>query len=99
MIKKYTIETTGIAEGSNLNSINLYPNPSQKGDQISISGISGSCEIDIYNAQGQKVVQQLFEQDDEIKNLKIDYNLAAGLYTVSIRKNDSVIQKKLIISE
>lgn len=98
LIKKYTVEVTGINESTNNININLYPNPVAKGNQLSITGISGTYEVEIHNIHGQSVLQQL-ESTDDIMFLNIADDLASGVYTINIRNNEMVVQRKFIVME
>lgn len=99
LIKKYTVEITGISDNDINDVINMYPNPVQRGNQISISGISESCVVEIHNVQGQVLFKQQFVKNDEELLLPVSYNLSAGLYTVNIINNNGIMQKKLIVTE
>jgi len=98
LIKKYTVEVTGINEATNNININLYPNPVAKGNQLSITGISGTYEVEIHNIHGQSVLQQL-ESTDDIMFLNIADDLASGVYTINIRNDEMVVQRKFIVME
>ena len=68
---------TGIDE-SELEAINLYPNPAN--DKIHIEGLEGEHEISLFNATGMKVTSKMIYDNGEIDIC----GLPAGLYLIRL---------------
>jgi hypothetical protein len=85
--------TTGIKQ-SNLNdAVILYPNPASNSFQIDDAAITGEAIISIYDINGRSV----FSKSIANKTVIDVTNLKEGIYTVTIKTLDSVINKKLVI--
>lgn len=98
LIKKYTIETTGLSNNLT-DTIKMYPNPVQKGNQISISGMPESCVVEICNVRGQVILKQQFGSTNEDVVLTISNNFSEGLYTVTMISNTSTTKKLLVVTQ
>jgi hypothetical protein len=80
---------TGINEETNLNAVNVYPNPVTLGGTLSIDG--NVTSIELFNVNGQKVA----ESQENTLNVN---GLPQGLYTVkSIGANGMVTIHKVIV--
>jgi hypothetical protein len=80
---------TGINEETNLNAVNVYPNPVTLGGTLSIDG--NVTSIELFNVNGQKVA----ESQENTLNVN---GLPQGLYTVkSIGENGMVTIHKVIV--
>lgn len=83
----------GIAD-SELNGIGVFPNPSQKGGTITISGLNASkADLTIRDIQG-KLVYQKELSDNEVQ---LDTELRSGCYLLEINQNDSKFLTRLIV--
>jgi len=75
------------------NNHHIHPNPSNGSFVIEINNKSSEFDVLILDATGKLVLQRVFTN-----RILIDEKLAAGSYTVQIRKDMSVINaKKLIV--
>ena len=61
---------TGVNENSALNKATLYPNPSSNG-KVTISGLSGSNTIFIYNLLGQLISKQITREEQVLLDLSV----------------------------
>lgn len=87
----YNNNTTLEVEGFNQNNleVNLYPNPVR--DILNIETILDILSVEIYNVQGQKVMQSNHKQ----VNVS---DLAAGIYMVKMEDvNNNMATKKIVI--
>jgi PKD repeat protein len=83
----------GIAD-SELSGIGVFPNPSQEGGTISISGLNASkSEITIKDIQGKLVCQKELSGSE----VQLNTDLKAGCYLVEITQNGSKFLTRLII--
>ena len=71
-------------------SVVLYPNPAK--DQITIAGISGDFDLEIYNMTGQKIY---FLKGFAETNF--NFSLPTGVYTANIKTVNNVVVKKVIV--
>ena len=81
--------TLSIYENEN-SKVVVYPNPTK--DFITISGLTSTGFIEIYNQLGEKLVQSEF-----IGTTRIDLNLTTGVYIAKISANNSSIFRKILI--
>lgn len=83
----------GIADPE-LSGIAVFPNPSQEGGTISISGLNASkSELTIRDIQGKLVYQKELSGND----LQLDTELRSGCYLVEITQNGSKFLTRLIV--
>lgn len=95
----YMYPPVGIVENSLASTINIYPNPTsgiinvQIGLPIAI-GIE-KAEIKITDILGNSV----FQSNSTSSNIQIDLSSQSnGVYFISIQTNDSIVNKKIVIS-
>ena len=81
--------TLSIYENEN-SKVVVYPNPTK--DFITISGLTSTGFIEIYNQLGEKLVQSEF-----IGSTRIDLNLTTGVYIAKISANNTSIFRKILI--
>ncbi len=81
--------TLSIYENEN-SKVVVYPNPTK--DFITISGLTSTGFIEIYNQLGEKLLQSEF-----IGTTRIDLNLTTGVYIAKISANNSSIFRKILI--
>ena len=83
----------GISD-SELPGISIFPNPSQKGGTIGISGLNGSkADLIIRDIQGKLV----YEKELLGSDLQLDTELRSGCYLVEITQNGSKFLTRLIV--
>ena len=84
--------TSGITETTINNTINIYPNPTS--DQFFIkANTTDKLNLDLYDVNGRHVLGKIVN-DKTIIDATI---LNAGIYTLTIKTADSVINKKLVV--
>ncbi len=82
------------AEIQSINDVfNIFPNPSITG-KYTIDA-PGAQLITVYNINGQEVLNQSTTNENEMLDLDIS-NLPNGLYLVKVKKENKVIEKKVI---
>lgn len=85
----------GISDNE-LSGINLYPNPSKAGGEVTISGLSASeANASISDLQGKTVYQQTVNSAEG--NATLDAHLKAGCYLVEVAQNGSKFLTRLIV--
>lgn len=72
------------------NSIKVYPNPTT--DYVMIDGVEGIAKVEVYNLTGQNVLTQDFENQ-----IRLDIDLASGIYFVKVKQQTKEITKKIVI--
>lgn len=99
LIKKCTVGVTGITSSSSSKDISIYPNPLNNKETLTINGVEGKCEVEIFTVDGKSVFAEEITADDEKQLLVADLNLLPGMYIVSIHNNKDIYSSKLIVSE
>ena len=94
-----TLSTTIDEETIGEEAIFVYPNPAKEFINVEFSGLNDeNISIEIIDVFG-KVIEKVNEKNENgIFNLNVS-SLAAGYYLLKISSGNSVIQKKIIISE
>jgi hypothetical protein len=87
---------TGIANASNDNTVNVYPNPSTGIVNIEIAGDVKYNSIEITNTLGQQVYTSSSNLVSGVHAVDLS-NKATGIYFITIRNNDNVVVKKVKI--
>lgn len=92
-----------MAMEENANGLQMYPNPN-RGDQLymSLENIEEGVEtvsVDIYDTFGKRVSARTIAVQDGFVNtvLKLDGELAAGMYMVNITAGDAIYTERLVI--
>lgn len=75
-----------------LERVNIYPNPAQ--DIINISNLRTKSDIILYDVLGRV---KYLSSNNIISNINVS-NLESGIYYLSIKSNNSVVTKKIIIA-
>jgi len=91
-----SVVVTGIPINDNDNKITVYPNPSNGNVKIVLPNISSKIEIDLKNALGQTILQEVFYGKKEI-----DLNLQApkGIYMLVVRNGSQQhVIKKIVLN-
>ncbi|WP_299096960.1 LamG-like jellyroll fold domain-containing protein [uncultured Winogradskyella sp.] len=74
----------GINHYNMINSINIYPNPSQ--EYIIITGLNDTQEIDIFNLLGEKVAEYTAINNEKIKI----QDLSNGVYFIKFKNRNTI---------
>lgn len=78
-----------------LSGVSIFPNPSQKGGMITISGLNPSkTDLKITDLQGKQVYQKELFSDGEVQ---LNTDLRSGCYLVEMTQNGSRFLTRLII--
>ena len=94
-----TLSTTIDEETLGEETIFVYPNPAKEFINVEFSGLSDeNISIEIIDVFGKVVQKENRKNENGIFNLNVR-SLAAGYYLLKISSGNSVIQKKIIISE
>ena len=77
----------------------VYPNPAKEFINVEFSGLNyENISIEITDVFGKVVQKEISKNENQMFNLNVS-SLAAGYYVLKISSGNSVIQKKIIISE
>ncbi|NBW72502.1 MAG: T9SS C-terminal target domain-containing protein, partial [Flavobacteriia bacterium] len=77
----------------------VYPNPAKEFINLEFSGLNyENISIEITDVFGKVVQKEISKNENQMFNLNVS-SLAAGYYVLKISSGNSVIQKKIIISE
>ncbi|MBE0660881.1 MAG: choice-of-anchor D domain-containing protein [Bacteroidales bacterium] len=91
MVESLELGTVGVEDVFARNTgVNIYPNPSN--GQVTLSGISGGDQVNVYDNSGRLILSRYSEQS--FMQLNINQH---GLYLVEILGQQEVERKKLII--
>ena len=94
-----TLSTTIDEETLGEEAVFVYPNPAKEFINVEFSGLSDeNISIEIIDVFGKVVQKENRKNENGIFNLNVR-SLAAGYYLLKISSGNSVIQKKIIISE
>ncbi|NDC28817.1 MAG: T9SS C-terminal target domain-containing protein, partial [Crocinitomicaceae bacterium] len=94
-----TLSTTIDEEILGEETIFVYPNPANEFINVEFSGLSDeNMSIEITDVFGKVVQKEISKNENQMFNLNVS-SLAAGYYVLKISSGNSVIQKKIIISE
>ncbi|OUJ72943.1 family 43 glycosylhydrolase [Hymenobacter crusticola] len=77
----------------------IYPSPVTQGKfTVDLGHLkpTGQVRVEVLNAQGQRVSQQLFGPQEKLE-VAIDKPLAAGVYLVRLQSNSGLLTKKIIV--
>lgn len=85
--------TTGIEQNNLNDAFIIYPNPALNSFQIDYTGISREAIIDVYDINGRYV----FSKTINDKSVIDVTTLNNGIYTLTIKTGDNIINKKLVI--
>jgi hypothetical protein len=94
-----TLSTTIDEETIGEEAIFVYPNPAKEFINVEFSGLNyKNISIEITDVFGKVVQKEISKNENQMFNLNVS-SLAAGYYVLKISSGNSVIQKKIIISE
>ena len=94
-----TLSTTIDEETLGEEAVFVYPNPTKEFINVEFSGLNDeNISIEIIDVFGKVVQKENRKNENQIFNLNVS-SLAAGYYVLKISSGNSVIQKKIIISE
>jgi hypothetical protein len=87
----------GISDNE-LSGIGIFPNPSQKGGKVIISGLNNTnANLTITDLQGKLVYQKALVIASSESEVQLDADLKSGCYLVEITQNNSKFLTRLII--
>ena len=82
-----------------LNTISIYPNPSEGIFNISIEGVSGTIQIKVFDIHGNDYLFYEIEETRNIKTEKLNLKeLAAGVYFINFTGKDFSQVKRLLFN-
>ena len=94
-----TLSTTIDEETIGEEAVFVYPNPAKEFINVEFSGLNDeNISIEITDVFGKVVQKEISKNENQMFNLNVS-SLAAGYYVLKISSGNSVIQKKIIISE
>jgi len=94
-----TLFTTIDEETIGEETIFVYPNPAKEFINLEFSGLNyENISIEITDVFGKVVQKEISKNENQMFNLNVS-SLAGGYYVLKISSGNSVIQKKIIISE
>ena len=85
------IDNLGLPNAHTLDGVNIYPNPAS--DQFTISDISGTFTILLYDAQGKLCLQQSLTANTPLNVSE----LSQGNYQVIIRQDNAFVVKRVVV--
>ncbi len=94
--KKSLTKPVGLRQTSSNVSINLFPNPVQRGEKVEIEGVENSKSIIIRDSRGQ-VVEVYYEYTNSQFNISTS-GLSSGIYSLEIQTRNATKLVKLIVN-
>jgi hypothetical protein len=92
--KIVAITITDVSVNNNL--LNVYPNPTPKGNDINIAGIEkGESRIQIVNTLGQVLFDKIIKHEGGI--ISIPQNFATGMYYIKVFSEKNVYRTKVVL--
>lgn len=89
---------TSISEIEKDIDISLYPNPASSQLNIDILNAGDAIGYSVISSTGQIVYSGSIHKDDKTVNIQLP-TLSSGLYTVSVKTTNNVINKRVIITQ
>jgi hypothetical protein len=84
-------------EASEKGSLNIFPNPVKSELTVQFNAASKQSVIMVYSFMGRLIFNKSIENNVGINTLSIPVdNLANGIYTISLKNNNSIITKKFV---
>lgn len=85
---------TSIAENSELENIEVYPNPAR--DEVNLKNIANDeCRVELYSLTGKRVFEKVVTAEDgRAKITGID--LAPGMYLLKLEQHGKVVSRKVL---
>ena len=79
--------------------VEIYPNPSKGTINLQMhNALYGKVHMEIYNLQGSKVFDRSFHKESDFFFEQIEfYELAPGIYFITMRVGDALIEERLLI--
>jgi hypothetical protein len=93
-----TIGNVGLNEAGNINSLMVYPNPSNGAFTVSLNALKSSIvQMSLINLLGQEIwnTEKAIQAGEQ--TIQINANLAPGVYTLRINNQEELVQHKVII--
>jgi hypothetical protein len=93
-----TVGNVGLYEAGNINSLMVYPNPSNGAFTVSLNAIkSSTVQMSLINLLGQEIwnTEQAIQAGEQ--TIQINANLAPGVYTLRINNQEEILQHKVLI--
>ena len=79
------------------NNFSVYPNPNNGSFTIQLGELVDSYSVQIYDSTGRVIIENEYNQTSELtQTIKMD-SPSTGVYFVSIKSNDGVTVKKIIV--
>ncbi len=93
-----TIGNVGLHEAGNINSLMVYPNPSNGTFVVSFNALkSSTVEMSLVNLLGQQIWNTQHTIQAGEQSIQINANLSPGVYTLSINNQNEQVQHKVMI--
>ena len=88
----------GVIENKWLNTVSLYPNPSQGNFNLKVySKIDRKIKVEIANTLNQQISSNTFVIGAGESSVSLANNLAKGIYIVKLVEGNDMIVQKLIV--
>lgn len=91
--------TVGVNDLLDNNKVTVFPNPTR--DLLNVQFLEnpkGSVNASIFNAQGQEVLRQSFNNAAPLLQINVN-NLPSGIYFLALRTADGLVTKKVTIQK
>ena len=93
-----TIGNVGLNEAGNINSLMVYPNPSNGTFVVSFNALkSSTVEMSLVNLLGQQIWNTQHTIQAGEQTIQINANMSPGVYTLYINNHDEQVQHKVMI--
>ncbi len=92
-------KTNVLASDSFYNSsFSVYPNPSKGTFNLQFKEVVTDFNVEIFDITGKMVyVNEFYQNSDLVKEIKIEEEISKGVYFMTIKTNEGLVTKKIII--
>ena len=92
-------KNSGIMQETNIDNINIYPNPASGFINIDLSAYSGKVTaIYLSNLQGQQIIANTNIAGKGTHQLLLD-NISSGVYFLQLHSTDGILTKKIVVNK
>jgi PKD repeat protein len=92
------ITVTGIEMMDLSNSLSIYPNPAHESFTLSVSGISNTAQVELFDLEGHLIFSRELSKAECTNGYAIDvHSFAAGMYMLKVGTERGDVVKKVVV--
>ena len=89
------VETTAL-RNANVNALNVYPNPSNKGFNVDLSSIQGKAQLEIFDLSGRMIYNEVENGGTQV-HLNSGVFTQTGMYLLKVKSSNGISVARLIV--